>query len=600
MVYDPICDPLLRLEHSRFSAMATIPRKKTDKKPHLALVVFLCLSFLSACGGGTLGPGFGKSPSVTLQSIQISPSAASISLGQNQQFTATGHYSDGSSKDITDSVTWASSNTGVATISGSGLATSHATGSATITASSGNISATATLTVTATKVVLVSIVVTPADAVLLLGTLQQYTATGTFSDGSQQDITDSVTWSSSNDSVVSIAAGGLATAPALGSVTISATSGSVSGSTTANVQSAVLSSITVKPANKPIAQLTSQAFQAIGTYTDGSTHNITGQVSWSSSNTAVATIGLRGLAHALTPGTTTITATLGSISGFTTLDVKNVTIVSINVTPSGRTIAPTTRLAFTAIGLFSDKTHQVITRDSRWASDNLAVATVVAGGGTATAIGPGMANISATFEGVTNSAQLFVNSATLTSISVTPATALLAPTTSVQCVATGNFSDGTTHGMTDLVTWTSSAPQVASVSRGGRVTAQSGGNATITAQLGALQGNATIEVDASQLTSIQITPPIATIPQQTGVAFVAVGTFADGNTQNLTTEVLWTASPASVASISDLPGTMGRATGLEPGTATITALFDGQVGTATLTVTGATQTAEQLPDAHHE
>src|SRR6516162_5084372 len=226
MVYDPICDPLLRLEHSRFSAMATIARKKTDKKPHLALAVFLCLSFLSACGGGTLGPGFGKSPSVTLQSIQISPSAASISLGQNQQFTATGHYSDGSSKDITDSVTWASSNTGVATISGSGLATSHATGSATITASSGNISATATLTVTATKVVLVSIVVTPADAVLLLGTLQQYTATGTFSDGSQQDITDSVTWSSSNDSVVSIAAGGLATAPALGSVTISATSGS--------------------------------------------------------------------------------------------------------------------------------------------------------------------------------------------------------------------------------------------------------------------------------------------------------------------------------------------------------------------------------------
>jgi len=154
--------------------------------------------------------------------------------------------------------------------------------------------------------------------------------------------------------------------------------------------------------------------------------------------------------------------------------------------------------------------------------------------------------------------------------------------------------------MTDLVTWTSSAPQVASVSRGGRVTAQSGGNATITAQLGALQGNATIEVDASQLTSIQITPPIATIPQQTGVAFVAVGTFADGNTQNLTTAVLWTASPASVATISDLPGTMGRATGLEPGTATITALFDGQVGTATLTVTGATQTAEQLPDAHHE
>jgi trimeric autotransporter adhesin len=596
MVYDPICDPLLRLEPSRFSDMATTG-EKTDKKLRLALVVSLCLSFLTACGGGSLGPGIGKS-TVTLQSIQISPSPASISLGQNQQFTATGHYSDGSSKDITNSVTWASSNTGVATILGSGLATSHSTGSATISAVSGNIFATATLTVTAAKVVLVSIAVTPVDADLLVAALQQFTATGTFSDGSQQDITGSVTWSSSNNSVVSIPAGGLATARALGSVTISATLGSVSGSTTANVVSAELSSITVRPANKKIAKLTNQAFSAIGTYTDGSTHNITGQVAWTSSNTAVATIGLRGLAKALTPGTTTITATLDSISGSTTLDVSNATVVSITVTPSGRTIAAETRLAFTAVGLFSDNTRQVITRESVWASDNHAVATVT-GGGTATAIGPGTANISATFEGVTGAAPLIVSSATLSSISVRPATALLAPTTSVQCVAIGTFSDGSTQVMTGIVTWTSSVPRVASV-RGGNVTAQSGGNAIITAELGAIQGHSTIEVDASPLTSIQITPRTATIPQQTAVAFVAVGTFADGKTQDLTTEVLWTTSSASVAIISDLAATMGRATGLEPGTATIMALFDGQVGTATLTVTGATQSAEQLPDTSHE
>src|ERR1700719_1535620 len=113
---------------------------------------------------------------------------------------------------------------------------------------------------------LVSIVVTPADPDVLLGTLQQFTATGTYSDHSSQDITDSVTWSSSDISVASIAGGGLATALTLGSVTISATSGSVTGSTTVNVQSAVLSSIAVRPVNRKIAPLTSQQFQAIGTY----------------------------------------------------------------------------------------------------------------------------------------------------------------------------------------------------------------------------------------------------------------------------------------------------------------------------------------------
>lgn len=443
---------------------------------------------------------------------------------------------------------------------------------------------------------LVSIAITPANAALLLGTLQQFTATGTYSDHSSQDITDSVTWSSSDISVASIAGGGLATALTLGSVTISATSGSVTGSTTVNVQSAVLSSITVRPAKKKIAPLTSQQFQAIGTYTDGSTHNVTGQVSWTSSNTAVATIGGSGRAKALTPGSTTITATLSSISGSSTLDVSNATIVSISVTPSGRTIPPDTRLTFAATGLFSDRTTQVITRDCTWASDNHAVATVGAGG-TATAIGPGTANISATFNGVSGMAPLNVSSATLSSISVTPASAVLAPTTSANCVATGTFSDGSTQVITNIVTWTSSAPSVASVNSGGKVTAQSHGNATITAQLGSLSANCAIVVDGSPLTSIKISPQIASIPQQTELAFVATGTFADGNTQNLTTSVLWTSSPASVATISNLPATTGEATGLEPGTATITALFGGQLGTATLTVTSATATSLRVSPA---
>jgi uncharacterized protein YjdB len=396
--------------------------------------------------------------------------------------------------------------------------------------------------------------------------------------------------------VASIAGGGLATALTLGSVTISATSGSVSGSTTVNVQSAVLSSITVRPVNNKIAPFTSQQFQAIGTYTDGSTHNVTGQVSWTSSNTAVATIGGSGRAKALTPGSTTITATLGSISGSSTLDVSNATIVSISVTPSRRTIAPGTRLTFTATGVFSDHTTQVITRDCTWASDNHAVATVGAGG-TATAIGPGTANISATFNGVSGMAPLNVSSATLSSISVTPASAVLAPTTSANCVATGTFSDGSSQVITNIVTWTSSAPNVASVNRGGKVTAQSHGDATITAQLGSLSANCAIVVDGSPLTSIQVSPQTASIPQQTELAFVATGTFADGNTQNLTKSVLWTSSPASVATISNLQATMGEATGLEPGTATITALFGGQLGTATLTVTSATATSLRVSPA---
>jgi uncharacterized protein YjdB len=616
-----------------------------------------------------------------MQSIQVSPSASSISIGEKQQFTATGRYSNGSTKDITNSVLWSSSDTSIARISTSGLASSGATGSASITAallgvaghgsitvmpaapaallslaispaaisivpgdtqqfkaigtfnngtqhdittsviwtsgndavasmiagsaglvkglapgvstisaSSGKLSSTSTLTVSRAKATLVSIDITPGDAVLPLGTLQQFTATGTFSDASLQDITASVTWASSNNNVMSIARGGLGTARALGSLTISATSGSVTGGTTANVQSAALSFIKIRPTNKTIAQFTSQQFQAIGTYTDGSTHNLTGKVSWISSNTPVAKIVNKGLAKALSPGTTTITVTLGSISASTTLEVTNATIASISITPSGRTIAPDTKLSFVANGLFSDNTHQVITRDSTWTSDNHAVATFGAGS-TATAVAQGTANISASFTAATGSAPLHVSAATLSSISVTPGTALLAPATFANCVATGTFSDGSTQVITSLVTWTSSAPNVASVSSVGKVTAASGGTATITAQFGSLSADSAIVVNSSPLASIQINPPAVSIAQQTGVAFQAIGTFADGTSQDLTTSVLWTSSPASVVTISNDAGTIGQATGLEPGTATITALFDGQVGTTYLTVSTGTTTS---------
>jgi len=443
---------------------------------------------------------------------------------------------------------------------------------------------------------LVSIAIAPANAALLLGTLQQFTATGTYSDHSSQDLTDSVTWSSSDINVASIAGGGLATALTLGSVTVSATSGSVTGSTTVDVQSAVLSSITVRPVKKKIAQLTSEMFQAIGTYTDGSTHNVTTQVSWTSSNTAVATIGGSGRAKALALGSTTLTAALGSISGSGTLDVSDATIVSVSVTPAGRTIAPDTRLTFVATGIFSDQTTQVITSDCTWASDNHAVATVGAAG-TATAISTGTANISASFTAVSGTAPLNVSSATLFSISVTPASAVLAPTTSANLVATGTYSDGSTQVITNIVTWTSSADNVASVNNAGNVTAQSPGNATITAQLGLLGANCAIVVDGSPLTSIRVSPQTASIPQQTEIAFAATGIFADGNTQDLTTSVLWTSSPASVATISNLAATMGQTTGEEPGTATITALFGGQLGMATLTVTSATATSLRVSAA---
>ncbi len=527
-----------------------------------------------------------------LVSLAVSPSSASIAPNTTIQFAAIGTFTDGSTQNVTASVQWTSGNHSVATINVngvSGLAMGIAAGTSTITATSGSIYANATLTVTSAT--LVSIAVTPVNASIPLGTVQQFTATGTFSDGTTQNITDTVTWSSSKNSIASITVSGLASAGSLGTVTITAASGSVNGSTSLTVNAADLASLTIPQGNVTIAETTTEPFSAIGTFTDGSTRDLTTDATWTSSNPAVATVGSSyGLAKGLSPGTTTITATVGTVSASVILTVTNATLVSISVTPTGSTIAPGTNLTFTATGTFSDSSTQTITSVSTWASDNVAVATT-GGGPVVTAIGPGTANISATFDGVTGSAPLNVSSVTLLSIDVDPATAVLAPASRRAYSAVGTFSDGSTQNITTAVTWTSSNPDVASITAYGQVTAQSPGTATITAQLGSVSGNGSLVVEASPLISVQVTPTNATVAEQTGVEFDAIGTFADGSTENLTNSVSWTSSPISVATVSDTAGTSGLATGIAPGTATITALFAGLVGTASLTVTNAELTS---------
>src|SRR2546428_140754 len=230
-----------------------------------------------------------------------------------------------------------------------GLATSVAAGTTTITATLGGVSGGTTLTVTAGT--LSTIKETPTTPSIANGTTQQFTATGTYSDFTTQDLTTQVTWSSSNNTMATISnAGGsqgLATSVAAGTTTITATLGGVSGSTTLTVTNATLSTITVTPTNPSIANGTTRQFTATGTYSDFTTQDLTTQVTWSSSNPAFATIGSAGLATSVAAGTTTITATLGGVSGSTTLTVTAATLSTITVTPTAPRIANGTTRQFT-------------------------------------------------------------------------------------------------------------------------------------------------------------------------------------------------------------------------------------------------------------
>ena len=214
-------------------------------RSRISITLTLLASLLFAgCGGG--GGGSTPAPVATLQSIALTPASLTVPAALVRQFTATGTYSDGSSKDITASATWTSGTTSVATVTTGGLVTSLAAGSSVITATSGSISGKATLTVTAAT--LQSIAVTPANPSIAGGVTDLFKATGTYSDGTTQDISASVTWTSGSPAVATISASGLLTGVGSGTAVITATSGSISGTTTSSITPAgAASTLTIYP-----------------------------------------------------------------------------------------------------------------------------------------------------------------------------------------------------------------------------------------------------------------------------------------------------------------------------------------------------------------
>ena len=167
----------------------------------------------------------GITVAVPVASVTVSPASASVPAGQTAQLTAT-------PKDVNGNplsgrvVTWASSNTSVATVSSSGLVTGKVAGSAMITATSEGQSGTSAITVV--HVPVASVTVSPSSASVPAGSTVQLTATPKDANGNALS-GRTITWSSSNTAVVTVSSSGLVTGIVAGSATITATSEGQSG-----------------------------------------------------------------------------------------------------------------------------------------------------------------------------------------------------------------------------------------------------------------------------------------------------------------------------------------------------------------------------------
>jgi trimeric autotransporter adhesin len=185
-------------------------------------------------------------------------------------------------------------------------------------------------TQTTTTARLVSIAIQQVSPVKIqLGGTVQFSAMGTYSDGTTADCTGSVLWNSSDSAIASISYSGLATAVTLGNTDITAAANGVISNVVvlaiSPVAAATLTSIAVSRsivADLPVGK--TEQFTALGSYSDGTTQDITSKVNWMSTYTDIATISAAGVATGLKPGQTDIFATL---TGVTSNDIT-ITVIS--------------------------------------------------------------------------------------------------------------------------------------------------------------------------------------------------------------------------------------------------------------------------------
>jgi uncharacterized lipoprotein NlpE involved in copper resistance len=166
-------------------------------------------------------------PAPTIESLDVTPKAETLDVGTTQKYTVLAKYSDNSYEDVSDQVTWSLANDNGSIIfdqADPSIARAAAVGTDFVVATLGAITTedAQRAEVTVVDDTLVSIEITGGDSDLILGVNHQFNATGTYSGGRTQDLTEETDWTSGNTGFITISSSGLASPLAEGNTTITA------------------------------------------------------------------------------------------------------------------------------------------------------------------------------------------------------------------------------------------------------------------------------------------------------------------------------------------------------------------------------------------
>src|SRR5436309_5330412 len=427
---------------------------------------------ITATSEGQSGTAAITVTSVPVASVTVSPASASVQAGQTVQLTAT--PKDVNGNPLTGrTITWASSNTSVATVNSSGLVSGVVAGSATITATSEGQSGTSAITVTGAA---------PGCAA---STTAFQNSAFTSQNGSFTATFDATPNGTGLDAATGLSQGAAAAYTDLAVIvrfntgrTIDARNGGAYAATNSIGYTAGTSYHF-----RVVVDVSSHTYSAYVTPAGGAEQTIgTGFAFRTEQSTVTA------LANwALTAITGTHTVCNFAITG----SQPPAPVATVTLTPASATVNEGQTLQLTAT-LKDANGNTLVGRSITWSSSNPSAASVN-GTGLVTGVAAGSATITATSEGKSGSSAITVVHMPVASVTVTPASGTVSAGSSLPLTATPKDANGNPLvGRT--VTWQSSNTSAATVNGSGLVSGVAAGSATITATSEGQSGTSAITV----------------------------------------------------------------------------------------------------------
>lgn len=536
-----------------------------------------------------------------LVDIKITPKDATIQAGDEGQYSATGVFSDGSSVYVTREVTWSTGNANIARMQNGpereGYLKAISAGTTTVTARMGNVIGTTNVTVQGSP--LNRIVLNPQMATTPIGSTRQFSARAIYDDGSSRNITGLARWSTSDRALARISTLGKLTARAEGEVTVRVEFENKSAEVQTTITATELVDLQVTPNRPVLAQNGLLKFWATAIYSDGTREDVTEGVDWATSDPAVMTITRNprwpGIAQAVGPGTATITAKYKGLTGEAVATVTGANLVELKISPIDVTVAPGTEMQYFVQAIFDDGTSRDVTFLASWRAENDPIADVRNGWrekGKVIARREGTTKVYALYQNIRAEAQLTVTEATVVQVQVAPFSPTVNEGDLIRFWATAIYSDGTAQQISQDALWQSDDTDLATVSNTrwyeGLVTTHKAGKVKILATYQGVTGTSELTITGLQITQIQVTPFIETIPQGYYLRMLATAIYSNGSSRDITGLATWTSTDPMVGDVHASFWVKGWVKGLSSGSTFVEATYQGVTGTARLTVTDAT------------